>query len=82
MHGRCLIYLFVVPDTVLTTEPLLLPINKQEVICCGPAGQVVPTLLTTVHDQAISHSVTVKTGVTADFMGDILEADFMANLKK
>lgn len=51
-------------------------------ICRGPAGQVVPALLTTVHDEAISHAVTVKTGVTADFMGDVLEADFMADLKK
>lgn len=77
-----LTYLFVVPNTVLTTKPFLLPINKQEVICCGSAGQVVPTLLATVHDQAISHTVTVKAGVTADFMRDVLEAHFMANLKK
>lgn len=76
------LHLFVVPDTVLTTEAFLLPVNKQEVICCGPAGKVVPTLLTTVHDQPISHTVTVKTGVAADFMGDVLEADFVANLKK
>lgn len=51
-------------------------------ICCGPAGQVVPTLLATVHDQAISHTVTVKTGITAYFMSDVLEADFMANLQQ
>lgn len=73
--------LFVVPDTVLATESLLLPIDDQKVVGRRPTRQVISTLLTAVHDQAVGHAVAVEAHVTTNLVGDILKADFMANLQ-
>lgn len=49
---------------------------------CGTTWQVVPALFAAVHNEPISHTVTIKAGVTADLVGHILEAHLMSNLEK
>lgn len=73
-------YLFEIPDAVLATEAFLLTINQQEMVGRWSAGQVVTTLLTAVHDQAIGPAVNVETGVAANLMSHGLKANLVSNL--
>lgn len=73
-------YLFVLPDAVLAAEAFLLAIDQQEVVGCRSAGQVVATLLTAVHDQAVGPAVNVETCIAADLMGHSLKANLVPDL--
>lgn len=46
------------------------------------AGQVVPALLTAVHDQPVGHAVAVEARVAADLVGDVLKTDLVPNLRR
>ncbi len=49
---------------------------------CCTTRQVVPTLFAAVHDEPVSHTVTIKARVTADLVGHVLKAHLMSNLEK
>lgn len=75
-------YLFVFTDTTLTAKSFLLTIDHQDVIPSTFTGQILPTLLTAVHDEPVGHPVPIKAVVTAQLMSHIFKANFMSNLQE
>lgn len=50
-------------------------------VCCGTTGQVIPALFAAVHDEPVSHTVTIEACIAADLVRYVLEAHLMSNLQ-